>query len=158
MYIYPNLKTALIGLFNDGVMKAARETRIIGERCNRGIKEIKLARPKTSSPLLKYFRPNQIRIADQPRVMDALDKRNIYIKTAEFGDSVFARRDIPSGEIVAYYSGLLWTPKDLFPINQTIEERYTLFPLYTLLTFSKISILIKFIHRLHISDLQFTKC
>ena len=138
MYIYPNLKTALIGLFNDGVMKAARETRIIGERCNRGIKEIKLARPKTSSPLLKYFRPNQIRIADQPRVMDALDKRNIYIKTAEFEDSVFARRDIPSGEIVAYYSGLLWTPKDLFPINQTLEERYTLFRLYTLLTFSKI--------------------
>ena len=126
MFIYPDLKTALIGSFNDGIMKAARQTRIIGERCNKGIKEIKLARPKTSSPLLKYLRPNQIRIADQPTVMDALDKTNIYITTGEFGDSVFAKRDIPSGEIVAYYSGLLWTPKDLFPINQTLEERYIL--------------------------------
>ena len=123
VFIYPDMKTALIGSFNDGIMKAARRTRIIGERCNKGIKEIKLVRPKTSSPLLKYFHPNHIRIADQPRVMDALDKRNIYIKTGGFGDSVFAKRDIPSGEIVAYYSGLLWTPKDLFPINQTLKER-----------------------------------
>ena len=123
MFIYPDLKTALIGSFNDGIMKAARQTKIISERCNKGIKEIKLARPKTSSSLLRYFRPNQIRIAHQPTVMDALDKRNIYIKTGEFGDSVFAKRDIPSGEIVAYYSGLLWTPKDLFPNNQTLEER-----------------------------------
>ena len=123
MFVYPDLKTALIGSFNDGIMTAVRQTKIIGERCNKGIKEIKLARPKTCSPLLRHFRPNQIRIADQPTVMDALDKRNIYIKTGEFGDSVFAKRDIPSGEIVAYYSGLLWTPKDLFPINQTLEER-----------------------------------
>ena len=123
MFIYPDLNTALIGSFNDGIMMAARKTRIIGERCNKGIKEIKTAKPKPSSPLLKYFRPNQIRIADQPRVIDALDNRNVYIKMAEFGDSVFAKRDIPSGEIVAYYSGLLWTPKDLFPINQTLEER-----------------------------------
>ena len=117
------MKTALKGNFENGVMKGARKSKIIGERCHKGIKEIKVAKPKESSPILRYSRPNMIRIATLPKVMDALDRRNIYIKEGPWGDGVFAKRDFVSGEIIAYYSGLLWEPQDLFPSNLTLEER-----------------------------------
>ena len=56
--------------------------------------------------------------------MDTLDRRNIFIKPGPWGDGVFAKRNFVAGEIIAYYSGLLWSPQDLFPSNQSFEERY----------------------------------
>ena len=117
------MKTALKGHFENGVMIGARKSKIIGERCHKGIKEIKVAKPKESSPILRYGPPNMIRIASLPKVMDSLERRNIYIREGPWGDSVFAKRDFVSDEIVAYYSGLLWSPQDLFPLNLTLEER-----------------------------------
>ena len=119
------MMTALIGRFENGVMKSAKQSKIIGERCRNGIKEIKVAKAKPDSPILKFSRPNKIRIADHPKIMDALDRRNMYIKEGPWGDGVFAKRNFVSGEIIAYYSGLLWSRKDLFPGNQTLEERYS---------------------------------
>ena len=116
--------SALIGRFENGIMKAAKQTKIIRERCHNGIKEVKVAEPKIGSPILKYNRPDRIRIANQPKVMDALDRRNIFVRPGPWGDGVFAKRNLVSGEIIAYYSGLLWSPQDLFPSNQTFEERY----------------------------------
>ena len=116
--------SALIGRFENGIMKAAKQTKIIRERCCNGIKEIKVAKPKHGSPILKYQRPNMIRIADQPKVMDALDRRNIFIRPGPWGDGIFAKRHFVPGDIISYYSGLLWSHQDLFPLNQTFEERY----------------------------------
>ena len=117
------METVLLGRFENDTMKAAKQSRIIGERCCNGIKEIKVAKPQKDSPVLSHLPPNMIRIADKPKVMDALDRRNIFIKTGSFGDGVFAKRNFVSGEIIAYYSGLLWSPKHLFPTNQTVQER-----------------------------------
>ena len=117
------METVLIGRFENDTMKAAKQSRIIGERCRNGIKEIKVKRPQMESPFLYYNRPNLIRISDKPTLMDALDRRNIFIKSGPFGEGVFAKRNFVSGDIVAYYSGLLWPPTDLFPINQTLHER-----------------------------------
>ena len=54
-----------------------------------------------------------------------------------------AKRNFVSGDIVAYYSGLLWPPTDLFPINQTLQERSvgfvitTSFELFRVITIDK---------------------
>ena len=117
------MKTVLIGSFENGIMKGAKQSKIISERCHNGMKEIKVAKPKYDSAVLKYSRPNMIRIAALPKVMDALDRKNIFIKEGPWGDGVFAKRDFLSGEIIAYYSGLLWSPQDLFPSNLTLEGR-----------------------------------
>ena len=117
------METALSGRFENGVMTSAKQSSIIGERCHYGMKEIQIATPKMDAPKLKYTRPNRIRIADQPKVMDALDRKNIFIKTGEWGDGVFAKRNLLTEDVIAYYSGLLWRRHELFPANQTTKEK-----------------------------------
>ena len=45
-FLYPDMKTVLIGKFRNGVMIQAKASRITSERCHNGIKEIKVAKPK----------------------------------------------------------------------------------------------------------------
>ena len=61
LFLFPDLRTALVGEFNANAMVAARETRVVAERCRRGLKEVKVARPKSDAPLYTYFRPTEIR-------------------------------------------------------------------------------------------------
>ena len=60
-FIYPDFETALLGKFENGVMIAAKPTRIAAERCNNGIKELKFSEPKENAPTLKYERPTNLR-------------------------------------------------------------------------------------------------
>ena len=61
LFLFPDLRTALVGEFNSNAMVAARETRVVAERCRRGLKEVKVARPKPEAPVYTYFRPTEIR-------------------------------------------------------------------------------------------------
>ena len=110
--------TVLIGKFVNGTMIASKQSKIVRERCNKGIKEIEIAKPKENSIIYKYQRPTRVNIGDQPRVMDPYTKRNIYIGDGKKDDGVFAKRDIFKGELVAYYSGLF--------VNTTEQALYTM--------------------------------
>ena len=127
------MKTVLVGQFEDDTMISAKSSKIVQERCNQGIKEIKVAKPKIGSPNLKYSRPGRLRIGDHPRVMDPYTKNLIYIGDGVSDDGVFAKRDIEKGELVSYYSGLFWnnTEQALFTRekfrNQTWEEYWNIF-------------------------------
>ena len=53
IFIYPDMRTVLVGQFEDGIMIQGRSAKIIAERCNDGIKEIKFALPHLSpNPLI----------------------------------------------------------------------------------------------------------
>ena len=119
------MKTVLTGNFENGTMIAAKESKVIAERCHQGMKEIKVARPKPNGSIFKYSRPTRIRIADLPTLMDPYTRKNIYISKGEEGDGVFARRNISQGEVIMYYSGIRWNKTDmpLWSKNQTKEER-----------------------------------
>ena len=112
------METVLVGRFENGTMIAAKQSRILKERCNKGIKEIKVAKPKKGRTTFKYQRPTRLRIGDQPRVMDPYTKKTIYIGDGKKDDGVFAKRDIANGEIVMYYSGLFW--------NESHQALYTM--------------------------------
>ena len=133
VFIYPDMKTVLIGRFDKRRMIAAKPSKILAERCNKGIKEIKVAKPKEDAPILTYSRPNRLRIGDQPRVMDPFTKKNIYIGNGTKDDGVFAKRDMQKGDLVMYYSGLFWneTEQSLFTMdaykNQTWDEYWAIF-------------------------------
>ena len=119
------MRTVLVGQFKDGVMIEARPTNIIAERCNDGMKEIKISMPIYDAPTLKYRRTTRLDIGDQPTVMDPLEKRFIYINETERGDDgLFAKKDIGPDQVVAYYSGIFWnaTELELWPTNQTSYE------------------------------------
>ena len=116
------MKTVLIGEFDDGIMLRGRPAKIVAERCNDGIKEIKISKVKASAPTFKYSRPTRVNIGDQPTVMDPYEKKTVYINTTTWGDDgLFAKRDIKEGEIVAYYAGNFFngTEMELFTMNQT---------------------------------------
>lgn len=61
VFVYPDMKTVLVGKYADNEMMGARESRIVAERCNGGMKEIRVARPKKDAPIYRYFRPTEIR-------------------------------------------------------------------------------------------------
>ena len=124
-WIYPDFETVLIGEFFNGTMIAAKQSKILAERCKNGIKELKFAKPKKNAPTFKFERPNHLRIGDQPTIPDPLESKNIYIADGIMQDGVFARRDIARGELVCYYSGMIFNPKvnPVFYRNQTNSEK-----------------------------------
>ena len=107
-------------------MIAAKPTKIIAERCQNGIKDLKFAKPKKSAPTLKYQRPNHLKPGDQPTICDPLERKNIYIGPGVKQDGVFARRDIRQGELICYLAGTIFNMKDnpIFFRNQTFNEKY----------------------------------
>ena len=116
------MKTVLIGKFKDGVMLKGRQSKIIAERCNNGIKEIKIAKPKTGSPILKFKRNTKQHIYDAT-IMDQYEKNMVYVKnTAESEEGLFAKKDIKPNEIVSYYSGTIWTPEEHITELQTANQ------------------------------------
>ena len=127
------METVLVGKFVKGKMIAAKQSKIVSERCNRGIKEIKTAQPKYETPIFRYQRPDRLRICDQPRLMDPYEKKNIYIGDGKKQDGVFAKRNMAKGDLVGYCSGLLWntTEQALYTMdtyhNQTWEEYWSIF-------------------------------
>jgi len=127
VFIYPDMKTVLVGQFKDGIMIRSRPAKIIAERCNDGIKEIKISKIKSDAPTFKYRRPTNMDIGDQPTIMDPYEKQIVYVNTTDWGDDgLFAKRDIKKGELVAYYNGLLFnqTENELWFDNQTGYDMY----------------------------------
>ena len=126
-YIYPDMRTVLIGKFKDGVMIEGRPAKILAERCNDGLKEIRLSKPDPKSPVFTFKRNNRLRIYE-PTIMDPFEKSVVYIRTTEGrGDGLFARRDIDANEVVSYYGGNIFSEHELREIvlrkNQTGYDR-----------------------------------
>ena len=127
IFVYPDMKTVLIGKFNDGEMISAKRSKIIKERCRLGIKEIKVANPKNASPIMKFERPNWLRFGDNPKIADPFEQNHVFVKTTKsMGDGLFARKNITAGSVVAYYSGLLLNPKQtpIITKNMTMDQGY----------------------------------
>ena len=126
MFLYPDMETVLIGRFKNNAMIAASPSRIIAERCHKGIKEIRVAKPKYDAPIVKYDRPNWIRIGDQPTIMDPFERKNTFIQDGKGHDGVFAKKNIFKGDIIAYYSGTIEKASERPPFdlsNQTLSEK-----------------------------------
>ena len=62
-------------------------------------------------------------IAFQPLLADPQDRRNAFTKAGPFGDSMFARRDLKAGEIILYYSGIIYSNAEINWGNKTEDEK-----------------------------------
>ena len=124
-FIYPDFETVLLGNFQNGVMIAAKPTKILAERCKNGIKELKFAHPKENEPIFKYERPTDLRPGDQPTVADPFESKRIYIGEGVMQDGLFAKKDIRNGELICYLSGTLHNENKMpiFSHSQTLDER-----------------------------------
>ena len=116
------MKTVLVGKFEDGIMLSGKPAKIVAERCNDGIKEIKLSSVQPDVPEFKYSRPTRVNIGNQPNRMDPYEKKFVYVNTTKWGDDgLFAKKDIKKDELVSYYSGMFFDnlEMELFPDNLT---------------------------------------
>ena len=123
------MRTALIGKFENGVMVEGRPTKILAERCNDGLKEILVSPLETNSRVFRFQRNTRVRI-HQPKIMDPFEKNSVFVsKTANSGEGLFARRNIETNEVVAYYSGVILKTEEINQMrfngasNQTGYER-----------------------------------
>ena len=124
-FIYPDFETVLLGNFQNGVMIAAKPTKILAERCKNGIKELKFAQPKENAPTFIYEKPTHLRPGDQPTVADPFESKRIYIGKGVMQDGLFAKKDIRNGELICYLSGTLHNENKMpiFIHSQTLDER-----------------------------------
>ena len=122
--MYPDMKTVIVGTFEDGVLLEGRPAKIVAERCKYGMKEILVSAPHPKSSVLRFKRNNHLRV-HQPTIMDPFEKNSVYIReTMGKGEGLFARRDIEPREVVSYYSGVVVPPMEFHGCNSTGYERY----------------------------------
>ena len=121
------METVLLGTFKNGTMLRTKKSKIVKERCNLGVKEVKFDIPNTLSPTFQYKARSMSEIGDQPTLMDPYEQKKIYIDFGVKDDGMFARNDIEKDDLIAYYSGVLIdSSKFNGPIcswNLTKEER-----------------------------------
>ena len=130
-------------------MVSAKEGSISAYKCQNGILNIKV-KLKYNSPNFTYDPPAVARISNnvsnfyillgrgsrnithmyrylsicfQPTIQDPLQRKNIYIKTGPFGDSLFAKRDFSNGDLIAYYSGFWYETEEVNWENMTESEQ-----------------------------------
>ena len=129
VFIYPDMRTVLVGKFKDGVMLEGRPSKITAERCNGGIKEILVSPPRSTDPVFSFKRNTRLRIHNAT-IMDPFEKNTVYVNVTMHGagEGLFAKRNIDAYEVVAYYTGTVWTAEEhiseLSPSNQTGYFRY----------------------------------
>ena len=118
------MENVLVGSFENGRMKSAKSSKIIAERCHMGIKEIKIAKPKDNSAVFQTSPISTVRIGTQPTLMDPYEKSNVYVRTGEFGDGMFAKKNFSKGDLVMYYTGIIHnkTEGPYFNIKNTTME------------------------------------
>ena len=100
IFIYPDFLTGIQGQFNDGELVWGLAVDIIAERCNMGMKEIKVRSSKhdpdvvwrremnIDQPALPHY------IGQHPTVMDPFERKAVYVKQSFIkaaNEALFAR-------------------------------------------------------------------
>ena len=116
------MTTVLVGKFDNGRMEATLPAKIIAERCNLGLKEIKISAPKDTTSTFKYMRPTRHVITNQPTLEDPFELHHVFVANVNRVNGekgLFARKNLEIGQVLAYYSGILWntTEEELLPTD-----------------------------------------
>ena len=125
-FIYPDFLTGLRGTFEEGVMRYATAVDVVAERCNNGVKELKLEHSKHNSDVIWENTGNTLyQYGKNPRVMDPQERKSVYVGQStnpRANQGLFARKFFEHGNIVSYYGGERLFLKDIVYPNMTVEE------------------------------------
>lgn len=115
-FIYPDLVTALVGKFNNGVLVSAVPGKIVAVSKVNGVMvpEIKV----TSNEEYKFWRSSKDDIMCPPHRKDVYEDQLVYVGKSTMpgsGEGLFAKVSIPQGTLIAYYNGIIFKPDDHDP-------------------------------------------
>ena len=107
-------------------MIAARATKIIAEKCQNNLKRLKFAPATKDETIFRFERPDRLRLGDQPTAMDPYEQKTVYVQDlAEYPgeQGLFAKRDISTGEQIAFYSGNIYQDSEMPTITPNMTEQ-----------------------------------
>ena len=110
VYLFPDYFTAIIGLYRDHVLVTGHVTRL-SEACRDGhIWSLSFDPIARSSPPLTYSPPSHYSFGVSPTSGDPYEMRTVEVKRSAKEDAnqgLFTKRSVMSGEVLAFYSGLI---------------------------------------------------
>ena len=95
MFIYPDFLTGLKGKFLNGKLQRAREVEVVGERCNHGVKELKLKPPEKKEKHVVWRDSRNLDYGSNPSVMDPFERKSVYVKQSTLpiaNEGLFAKK------------------------------------------------------------------
>ena len=111
-FIYPDMETALLGKFDDFVMKSAHEAEILEAKCDQDGLLIISKFENKSGPVFYYEAPTPKSFGSGPHgVLDPYERKSVKIAASsipESGEGVYAVKDFPAESCTCYYSGLIY--------------------------------------------------
>lgn len=124
-FIFPDMKTALVGRFKANTMIEAFATEVIANRCRRDLMEVEFAKPKDDSQPYWFEELGGLRFSGPATLIDPYERTTVYVKSVPGkGEGLFARRDIAKDEVISYYAGMAFnvTARPIFTTNQSWSE------------------------------------
>ena len=110
VYLYPDYFTAVRGLYRDHVLVTGQVTRL-SEACRDGhVWSLSFEKIEPSQPPLTYSPPSHYSYGVSPTFSDPYETRTVEVKRSVKEDAnqgLFTRRSVMSGEVLAFYSGLI---------------------------------------------------
>ena len=132
-YIYPDLKHALVGSFDNGVMQKALPA-ILKNDVNEAIPKYEFN--STYVEAISYDKSTRHCISKWPLICDAYEQERVYVKKCSINDKeegLFAKKRLPANEVVSFYNGIRLTHTEVderdWMINQytiTVDEEVVL--------------------------------
>lgn len=111
-FIYPDMETALVGKFEDFVMKRAHEANVLDAKCDQDGLIIISKFANLSGPVFYYEAPtNESYGAGPYGINDPYERKSVQIAESSIpqsGEGVFAIRSFPAKRCSCYCSGFLY--------------------------------------------------
>ena len=113
-YIYPDMETTFLGIFEDRVMKDTQESTVLNVDCDENgmLYVSKYSLPESFAPHFYYAPPtNESFGAGPPGIRNPYERKWLELKTSSnplAGEGVFIKRDVDKDVFVSIYSGFVY--------------------------------------------------
>jgi len=107
-YLYPDYSTAIVGVWKDHLLVHGRTTELV-EACMSG-NTWTLQFGELEGPVMTYSPPSHYSYGVSPLQRDPYESRTVQVGKSEKAgaqDGLFTTREVLSGEVLAFYSGLI---------------------------------------------------
>ena len=107
-FLYPDLTTALCGVFDRGRMVASHSVQLSGVYHDLGI-PVPAFHKMMKKVTYRYEPATSLCITKNPLVRDPYEERYVYVKTSQVpfaGEGLWAKSKISKGQVVAFFNGV----------------------------------------------------
>ena len=109
VYVYPDKRTAIIGLFNNAVLVKGRYAWLTTLLDVPASSLPKLELNEDIAESVVFDRSNHDHLSSQPVLQDAYEQERVHVRLSLIpngGEGLFAQRCLSEGEIVSFYNGI----------------------------------------------------